>query len=390
MILERAINHGAELCRLHPHGRQARRQAQAGTHVPDGIGNIAAAAQAHGMGHAVQAVFALHGFRFGVETHYRRQKHGIQRAVMQARVHAAQAVAQAVHAAQPFLKSHGSLHAGAHQLAARLAVLAVAGGTLYVGPAPGQPIECNAISGRVEGGCHEGLHAVRNGIHASGCCQQRWQAKGQFGVADGGLGHQMPAVKAQLAVVVHDDDGPARHLAACAAGGGHGNQWCHALADARRAAFNRGVVRQRSLVRGGNGHALGAVDGAAAAYGNQAVAALGFVDFSGCTHGRFRGVAGGLVKHRVGQVAQCIQGFLQNACCLHAGVGHDQGLADAHACAFLAQQLDGAKVELDLGDVIDKSHDRSAQSRNGDGENLEALCCTEKNANPAKSGLCVV
>jgi hypothetical protein len=64
----------------------------------------------------------------------------------------------------------------------------------------------------------------------------------------------------------------------------------------------------------------------------------------------------GLVKHGVGQAAQRIHGLLQDAGRLDAGVGHDQRLADAHALAFLAQQLHGAKVELDLGDVVDESH----------------------------------
>jgi hypothetical protein len=36
-------------------------------------------------------------------------------------------------------------------------------------------------------------------------------------------------VKAQFAMVVHDDDGSTRHFAAGAAGGGHGNQRCNSL-----------------------------------------------------------------------------------------------------------------------------------------------------------------
>jgi hypothetical protein len=58
---------------------------------------------------------------------------------------------------------------------------------------------------------------------------------------------------------------------------------------------------------------------------------------------------------------------LQHAGRLDAGVGHDQRLADAHALAFLAQQLHGAKVELDLGDVVDESHvgNRSKANQNG-------------------------
>jgi hypothetical protein len=47
--------------------------------------------------------------------------------------------------------------------------------------------------------------------------------------------------------------------------------------------------------------------------------------------------------------------FCKNPCCLDAGVGHDQRLADTHTLTFLAQQLHGAKVKLDLSHVIDKA-----------------------------------
>ena len=63
-----------------------------------------------------------------------------------------QAVAEAVHAAQPFLKCHRPLHAGTHQLAARLGILTVARGTFNVCPAASQPIQRDTVGGRVEGG----------------------------------------------------------------------------------------------------------------------------------------------------------------------------------------------------------------------------------------------
>ena len=163
-------------------------------------------------------------------------------------------------------------------------------------------------------------------------------------------------MKAQLAVVVHDDDGAARHFAAGAACGGHGNQRGHAVGDLWRAAFNGGVAGERAFMRRGNRHALGAVNRRAAAHRDQAVAAAGLVQRGSGAHGSFGGVGRGLVKHRHRHARQGVQGFLQNAGRLDAGVGHDQRPGDADALAFLPEQLDGAKLELDLGDVVNEGH----------------------------------
>ncbi len=100
-----------------------------------------------------------------------------------------------------------------------------------MGPGALQAIEPNAIGGRVEGGRHESFHAVRNRIHAGGGGQPGWQAECEFGVANGSLGHQMPGVKAEFAVVIDNDDGATRHFAAGAAGGRHGNQGRDALGN---------------------------------------------------------------------------------------------------------------------------------------------------------------
>jgi hypothetical protein len=187
------------------------------------------------------------------------------------------------------------------------------------------------------------------------------EAEGELGVADGSLGHQMPAVKTQFAMVVHDDDGATRYLAARAAGGGYGNQRSNSLRNTRRAAFNRRVVRERAFMRSRNCHAFGAVNGTATAHSDQSIAVLGFVDFSRSAHCRFSGVGRSLVKYCMGQATQCIYGFLQDSCSLDAGVGHDQRLADTHTLAFLAQHLHGAKVKLDLCHVIDEGHVLFAQ-----------------------------
>ena len=157
-------------------------------------------------------------------------------------------------------------------------------------------------------------------------------------------------------MVVHDEDGAARHLAAGAAGGGHGDDRGDAFGNARRSAFNRGVGAEWAFVCGRNRNALGAVDGGAATDRNQAVAAIGLVHLRGGAHRRFGRVGGGLVKHGDGQAGQGVQRFLQHACGLDARIGDDQRAADADAFALLFEQLDSAKLELNLGDVVDEGH----------------------------------
>ena len=197
---------------------------------------------------------------------------------------------------------------------------------------------------------------MRHRVHAGGSRQDGRQAEGQFGVTNGRFGHDEPAVKADFATVVQNQNRAPGHFAAGAAGGGHSDDGCHTVGDLERAAFYGGVGFERAFVAHGNGHALGAIDGRAAAHRDQAVAAVGLVRGSRRTNGRLGRVGGGLVKHRNRQVGQGVEGFLQHACCFDACVGDDQGFADAHTLAFGLKQLHGAKVDLDLGDVVDERH----------------------------------
>ena len=230
--------------------------------------------------------------------------------MVQAGVNATQAVAERMHAAQAFLERHGALHGGAHHVEARFPVTAIAGGALNVGPAAGQSVQRNAVSRWVEGGGHEGFHAVGNGVHTGGRRQMRGQTQRELRVANGRLGHQKPGVKTEFAVVVDDDDGATRHLTARAAGGGDGNDRRDTVSDAGRATFNGRVVRERSLMGGGNRHAFGAVNGRATAHRNQAVTALRFVDLGGSANGRLGRVGRRLVKHGHAHAWQRVQGFL--------------------------------------------------------------------------------
>ena len=86
---------------------------------------------------------------------------------------------------------------------------------------------------------------------------------------------------------------------------------------------------------------------------------VGPIDLDRRPDGRLGRIRGRLVEHRDRPAAdafQSAQGLLQNARGLHAGVGHNQRPGDAHALAFLLEQLDRAVVELDLRHVIDEGH----------------------------------
>ncbi len=109
-------------------------------------------------------------------------------------------------------------------------------------------------------------------------------------------------------------------------------------------------------MRRGNRHALGAVDGGAAAHRNQAIAVVVFIDLCSGSHGCFGRVGRGLVKHSHCHARQSIQGLLQNACCFDTSVGDDQGAADAHALALLFEQFDRTTFKLNVGHVIDIGH----------------------------------
>ena len=109
----------------------------------------------------------------GIETHNGRKKHGIERAVVELRINAAQAVAQAMHTSQPLLKCHSALHRSTHHVQAGIAVLAVVGGTLDISPTTRQTIQGDAVCWWIKRRRHKGFHAMRNRIHASSSGQRR-------------------------------------------------------------------------------------------------------------------------------------------------------------------------------------------------------------------------
>ena len=94
MVGQGAVNNPVKLRLSDAHCRKAGGQSQARIHVDDGLTNIRAGCQTHGMGHALQPMLLSHGRRLRIEGNHCRQKHGIERAVVQARIHATEAVAE--------------------------------------------------------------------------------------------------------------------------------------------------------------------------------------------------------------------------------------------------------------------------------------------------------
>lgn len=373
MVFEGAIDKLVKTCSIYTHGGQACGQSQARIHVFDGSGNVGGADQPHGMGHFLQSLFALHRLGLCIELHHGWQEHGIQCAVVQAGFNSAQTVAHAVNTAQAFLECHRSLHAGTHELATCFGILPIAGRTLDMRPASAQTIQCNSVSGWVEHGGHKRFHAMRYGIHASGSSQHRREPIRELRVANGSLGHQIPGVKTQFALVINDDDGASCHLAASAAGGGHGNDGGNRLGDLGRTSFNRGVGFQRARVGGCDGDPFGAVNGAATTDSNQAVAVALQIKLRSSTNCSFRGIAGSGIKHRNGEIAQGIQRFLQYTRSFDTSVGYHHGAGYAYTLTLLGQQAYGTVVKLYLRDVIDKSHNR-LQALRGSNAGIFANC----------------
>ena len=155
VVGDSAHNNVVKLQSTHAHGSQAAGQAQTGIHglygVAYGLLGLGACRQTHGLGHTRQAVLGLHGRGLGIEGNDGGQKHGVQSAVVQLGVDAAQAVAERMHTAQTFLKRHRALHGGAHHVQTRIAVAAIMRGALNIRPAACQAIQSNAVCRRVEG-----------------------------------------------------------------------------------------------------------------------------------------------------------------------------------------------------------------------------------------------
>ncbi|MNL19506.1 hypothetical protein D3C87_1407120 [compost metagenome] len=197
-----------------------------------------------------------------------------------------------------------------------------------------------------------------DGVHAGGGRQHRWQAEGQFRIADGHARHHVRRDDAYFAAVVEDQDGAATDFAAGAGGGRNRDQRRGGRGDAVQPAFNHRKALQRAFMRRANRHAFGQIDGRTAADRDDAVALALAVLRDGFTHGVFVRVRWGGVENRVRTVdAESGNDLVDDAGVAHAHVGDDQRTGDVGAVGFGGQMLQAVIAELDFGDVIDEGHD---------------------------------
>ena len=194
-----------------------------------------------------------------IEPNHRWQVDRIQCAVMQRVIDCTGGVTQRMHAAEAFLKCHGSLHGGTHHLQTRFTVATVARRYFNIRPCTSQAIQANPISRRIERGCHEGLHAMRNRVHTGRGRQERRQTQREIRVEDRRLRHQIPRMKTELSAIIDNHNRTACHLTARARRCRNCDQWQHSLADTGRSTFDGGVVCHRAFMGRNNRDPLGTI-----------------------------------------------------------------------------------------------------------------------------------
>ena len=124
------------------------------------------------------------------------------------------------------------------------------------------------------------------------------------------------------------------------------------------ATFNRRIRLERPGMGGRNGDAFGQIDARPATHRHKPVTAIVKVAPHRSADCRLGGIGRSLVEHRMGQRFQRRQCNVEHSRRSDARVRHHQRLANGRAFAFLWQQLDGAEVDLHLGDVVDQGHDK--------------------------------
>ncbi len=165
-------------------------------------------------------------------------------------------------------------------------------------------------------------------------------------------------MKTQLTSVFDDQGRPARHLAAAAGGGRHGDQRRHGVGNAIAAPFDRRIARQPTRVRGGERRAFREIDGRTSTHGDQSVAIMVPVARrGGHDHGLGR-VGGRVVEHGNVARAEHVQRALHKARRDDALVRDDQRAADTDPRAFRGQSGERIVAEVDVGQVVDVGHIR--------------------------------
>ena len=273
-----------------------------------------------------------------VEPHAVGEQHHHGLAVRDA-AEAAQRVADGVHDAHHGVRERRARHKRSQrQAGARFGVGAVAAGRGQVrrdqldrlrGERVGHGV---LLDGRVR------LDGVGERVHAGGGRQLRRQRRGERGVEDGHVRHQLVRGERQLRMLVRvGHHGDQRHLAAGAGRRGHGDERRQVGLQNLR-ALQRGEVHALAGQR--RGRALRRIDDRAAADGHEPVAAAFGVQARHLVYHVHRRVGRHLVEHLVGHVGGIQHaGQLRGHAQLHeARVGHHQRVLHA-AVGHLVGQL---------------------------------------------------
>ena len=210
---------------------------------------------------------------FPVEPQHRRRQHGIEGSMMQVQAaHGAERVGQGMNGAETFLKRHGAFESAHHHLPARAPVGAIRGRNPDCAPPAPETVKRDRLGGRIDRRRHESFETMRYRVHPGRRGETGRQRIGQFRIAQGDARQHMRADDAQLAPLASNDDAGTADLRSRSRRGRNGDERRHVAAYPANAALDRGILRQRTGMRGQQAHGLGEIERGAAADGDDAVA----------------------------------------------------------------------------------------------------------------------
>ena len=207
-------------------------------------------------------------------------------------------------------------------------------------------------------GEHKRFDAMAERIETGGRGEPRRQAQRQFRIGDGALGDEVRRDEAELPAIIERQQRGAADLGAGSGGGRNGDQRRDLAGDAIEPAIDHGVLLKRHRVRREQRHALGEIDGRAAAKRHQAVAALGLVHGERRKHGGFGGVGRGIDKDRraLGEEGQSLAGDPGGNDTL---VGHQQRALQPEFGHRVLQRGQRADPEIDGSQIGNTAHYKS-------------------------------
>ena len=309
----------------------------------DGVGQISAFLQAHGLAQA--GIFGIGGAF--VEAQDVWQEDRIQRAMVQLLLmQAARCVGEGVHTAKALHKGEGAFIAGHHHMPAGVRVGAVLNSFLQpaITERAVDAVIANTFRRRIDCRGQNGLDTVRHGIHAGRSRQAGGQAECQVRIADGGGRDQVRRDDGFLAAILQRGDQADGDFRPGAGRRRNGDQW-RDLLDLLGAARDGRIGLQRLRMADQQADGFGMVHGRAAADRDQAVCAASLVGF-----GSFLGLGFKRVRNRVGEDtgwchAERVFHFRQDADGLDARVRDDKGARHAQILHDIRQLLQRAGIK---------------------------------------------